>query len=150
MTTPRAIVWLNLSLLLLFPVSWVAPLLRAGLLPLFGLSDISVVSGVAGLWGTSPFLALLVVLLAMVAPLLKTVGLAAIHRGRITTRTLPLLAWVGKLAMADVFLLALYVVIIKGMGVGRVETGWGIYLFTACVAASILVSATTKGARGHA
>lgn len=42
---------LNLSLLVLFPIAWVAPLLKAGLnLPLLGLKDISVVSGLKALW----------------------------------------------------------------------------------------------------
>ncbi|MEO0990507.1 MAG: paraquat-inducible membrane protein A, partial [Pseudomonadota bacterium] len=36
---------LNLSLLILFPISWFAPLMRAGLLPFFDLDEISVISG---------------------------------------------------------------------------------------------------------
>ncbi|MGB1236047.1 MAG: paraquat-inducible membrane protein A, partial [Planktomarina sp.] len=43
---------LNLLLLIIFPIAWFAPLLRAGLLPLFGLSEISVMSGLQSLWGT--------------------------------------------------------------------------------------------------
>ena len=35
----------NLSLLILFPIAWFAPFMRAGLLPLFDLSEISVISG---------------------------------------------------------------------------------------------------------
>ena len=35
----------NLALLILFPLAWFAPLLRAGVLPLFGLSEISVITG---------------------------------------------------------------------------------------------------------
>ncbi|MCE8421879.1 paraquat-inducible membrane protein A, partial [Rhodovulum sulfidophilum] len=50
----------NLALLLLFPVAWFAPLMRAGMLPLFGLSEISVVSGLQSLWSTDVGLALLV------------------------------------------------------------------------------------------
>ena len=46
----------------------------------------------------------------------------------------------GKLAMADIFLIALYIVLIKGIGVGRVETGWGLYLFTGCILVSIAIS----------
>jgi len=33
----RALTALNLMLLVLFPISWGAPLMRAGLLPFFGL-----------------------------------------------------------------------------------------------------------------
>ena len=142
--TARVIVWLNLSLLVLFPMAWAAPLLRAGLLPLFGLSEISVLSGIVALWRTDAALAVLVAALALVAPLLKTLGLALIHFGHAPASLLAALQLLGKLAMADVFLVALYVVIAKGTGVGRVETAWGLYLFTACVLASLAVSHLTR------
>ncbi|MBD3678568.1 MAG: paraquat-inducible protein A [Rhodobacteraceae bacterium] len=133
----------NLSLLILFPVAWFAPLLRAGFLPLFGLDEISVISGLQSLWETDPALALLVTFLAIFAPYMKTIGLALIHFGQMRRRVLPVLTWLGKLAMADVFLIALYIVIAKGIGVGKVETAWGLYLFTACVLASIVISHLT-------
>lgn len=135
----------NLSLLVLFPVSWFAPLLRAGFLPLFSLSEISIVSGLQSLWQADVALALLVTFLAIFAPYAKTIGLALIHFGLLRRRVLPALKLLGRMAMADVFLIALYIVVIKGIGVGRVETAWGLYLFTACVLASIGISfATTK------
>lgn len=131
----------NLSLLILFPVAWFAPLLRAGLnLPLFGLSEISVISGLQALWESDVVLALIVTFLAIFAPYLKTIGLALIHFGMMRRKVLPALEILGKLAMADVFLIALYVVVVKGVGMARVETAWGLYLFTACVLASIFIS----------
>ena len=144
MIAPRALSWANLTLLVLFPVSWFAPLLRARLLPLFGLSDISVISGLQSLWPDDPLLALLVTTLALFAPMLKTMGLALLHHDLLSPRLLPALAWMGKLAMADVFLIALYVVILKGAGIGRVETAWGLWLFTACVLASVVISGLTQ------
>ncbi len=45
--------------------------------------------------------------------------------------------------MADVFLIALYVVVAKGIGVGRVETAWGLWLFTFCVLSSLAISTVT-------
>ena len=131
----------NLSLLVLFPIAWFAPLMRAGLLPLFGLSEISVISGLQSLWGSDVFLALVVTAFALFAPYLKTIGLALLHFRLLSPRLLPALAWLGKLAMADIFLIALYIVVAKGIGVGRVETAWGLYLFTACILASIVISA---------
>ena len=131
----------NLSLLVLFPIAWLAPLMRAGLLPLFGLSEISVISGLQSLWGSDVFLALVVTAFALFAPYLKTIGLALLHFRLLSPRLLPSLAWLGKLAMADIFLIALYIVVAKGIGVGRVETAWGLYLFTACILASIVISA---------
>lgn len=139
--------WLNLSLLLLFPVSWFAPLLRAGVLPLFGLSDISVITGLQSLWQTDVALALVVTLFALVAPMVKTAALALVQFGLLDGRVQPALAVLGKLAMADVFLIALYVTIAKGIGVGRIEVAWGLYLFTACILVSLVIGLLTKPPR---
>jgi uncharacterized paraquat-inducible protein A len=135
---------LNLALLILFPIAWMAPLARAGLLPFFSLDELSILSGVQSLWGTDIILALIVVLFAMIAPIAKTLTLAAIQFKAITDKAIPLVDIMGKLAMADVFLIAVYIVLAKGVGVGRVETAWGLYLFTACVLASMILSHLTK------
>ena len=50
----------------------------------------------------------------------------------------------GKLAMADVFLIALYITLTKGIGVGRIEVAWGLYLFTACIFASLWIGLRTE------
>lgn len=133
----------NLALLVLFPVAWVAPMLRAGMLPLFGLSEISVLSGLQSLWETDAFLALVVTFLALFAPYVKTLGLALVQFGLLDRRVLPVLHILGKLAMADIFLIALYITVAKGIGVGRVETAWGLYLFTFCILASLGISILT-------
>ncbi|PWE50588.1 paraquat-inducible membrane protein A [Thioclava sp. NG1] len=130
----------NLALLLLFPLAWAAPLLRAGLLPFFGLEEISVLSGLQTLWRTDVFLALLVSFLALFDPYLKVIGVALIQFDLASPRLLPTLNVLGKLAMADIFLIAIYIVVAKGVGVGRLETAWGLYLFTGCVAASFAIS----------
>jgi uncharacterized paraquat-inducible protein A len=138
----------NLALLVLFPVAWFAPLMRAGIdLPLFGLSEISVVSGLQSLWGTDVVLALLVSFFALFAPYLKTLGLALVHFGLLDARALPALHLLGKLAMADVFLIALYITITKGVGLARVETAWGLYLFTGCVLAALAIGYLTEISR---
>lgn len=130
----------NLALLVLFPVAWFAPLLRAGLLPFFDLDAISVITGLQSLWQKDVFLALLVTFFALFAPYIKTLGLALVQFELASPRVLPALHLLGKLAMADVFLIALYIVLAKGIGVGRVETGWGLYLFTGCILASLALS----------
>ena len=132
--------YVNLCLLVLFPLSWFAPLMRAALLPLFGMDEISVVTGLQSLWGSDAALALLVTFLAVFAPFAKTVGLALIHYDLLKPAALPVLAVLGKLAMADVFLLSLYVVLAKGAGMVTVETAWGLWLFTGCILASLWVS----------
>ena len=139
----------NLTLLVLFPIAWFAPLMRAGILPLFSLSEISVISGMQALWESDVALALLVTAFALFAPYLKTIGLALVHFNLLKDKTLPVLSWIGKLAMADVFLIALYIVVFKGVGIGKVETGWGLYMFTACILASIVISALTPQAKAQ-
>ncbi|MCT4553742.1 MAG: paraquat-inducible protein A [Pelagimonas sp.] len=129
--------WLNLALFLIYPLSWFAPLMRAGLLPFFGLSEISVISGLQSLWSSDIFLALLVTLFALVAPMLKTGGLALIQFGWLDRRALGPVNLLGKLAMADIFLIAVYITLAKGIGAGRIESAWGLYLFSACILTSI-------------
>jgi uncharacterized paraquat-inducible protein A len=140
LVTMAVLKWINLSLLLLYPVAWTAPLMRAGLLPLFGLSEISVLTGLQALWSSDIVLALVVTAFALFAPYLKTLALALVQFGWLTRRALPAIALLGKCAMADIFLIALYITVIKGIGIGRVETAWGLYLFTACILISLALS----------
>lgn len=135
-----AVRYANLALIVLFPLAWAAPLMRAGLLPLFGMHEISVLSGIGALWQTDIFLALVVALFALAAPMAKVLALAALHHGRAPGWLLAPLRALGRLAMVDVFLIAIYITIAKGMGLGRIEVAWGLYLFTALVLASLAIS----------
>ncbi|WP_223423301.1 paraquat-inducible protein A [Tateyamaria pelophila] len=139
--------YINLALLVAYPISWFAPLMKAGLLPLFKLSEVSVISGLQSLWQTDIFLAVVVAVFALIAPYLKTIGLALVHWHWLSPRAAPLLAFLGKLAMADIFLIALYITLAKGIGVGRLEVAWGLYLFTACILTSLWISWATERAR---
>lgn len=133
----------NLALLILFPIAWAAPLMRAGLLPLFKLKEISVLSGISSLWGTDIVLALIVVLFALIAPMAKIIGLSLVQFGKANARLLGPLHLLGRLAMADIFLIAIYITLAKGLGVGRLEIGWGLYLFSACILASLAITELT-------
>ena len=134
----------TLALLIAYPIAWFAPLMRAGLLPIFGLNEISVITGLQSLWGSDVVLALIVTAFAVFAPLLKTIGLALIQWDLLDRRALPVLHILGKLAMADVFLIALYLTLAKGISYATIETAWGLYLFTACILASIPLTLWTE------
>jgi uncharacterized paraquat-inducible protein A len=140
----RPVVVLNLTLLLLYPASWLAPLARAGFLPFFSGNEITVLGGVADLWISDASLAALVAVFAIIIPYGKTLSLAAIHFGWLGSRALPVIEIVGKLSMADVFLIALYIVLVKGVGIGHVVSAWGLWLFTGCVLASLWAGFETK------
>ncbi len=135
---------LNLSLLILFPIAWFAPLMRAGLLPFFSLDEISIITGITDLWGNDIFLALLVTFFALIAPIAKVIGTTLIQFDLLSDKVKPPLAILGKLAMADIFLIAIYIVVAKGVGVGRLETAWGLYLFTFCVLLSYAITLMSK------
>ncbi|MDA5094374.1 paraquat-inducible protein A [Aliiroseovarius sp. KMU-50] len=133
--------YLNLALLIAFPLSWFAPLMRAGLnLPFFGTDEISVISGLQTLWQKDVFIALLVTFFALIAPLVKSLGLALIQFGQMRRKMLPVFNVMGKLAMADIFLVALYIVIVKGVTLAKIEVAWGLYLFSACILISLGIS----------
>ena len=138
----------NLALLALFPVAWFAPLMKSGLLPFLSLTENSVISALQGIWKHDPMLALLMTFFAIFAPYIKVIGVALIQYDLLSDRLLPALSFIGKLAMADVFLIAIYIVLYTGISVagvtGRVETAWGLYLFTACVIASYTISFLSK------
>ncbi|WP_170549212.1 paraquat-inducible protein A [Ruegeria atlantica] len=137
----------TLSLLILYPIAWFAPLMRAGLLPIFGLSEISVITGLQSLWKSDVFLALIVTIFALVAPYIKTIGTALIQWDLLDVRVQPALNILGKLAMADIFLIALYITLAKGISYATIETAWGLYLFTACILASLALGHITEMTR---
>ena len=148
---------LNLALVVVFPIAWFAPLIKTGLLPewqlprwlggstLFEPDTITVISGLQKLWEVDVFLAIAVTFFALVAPMLKCLGMSLIHFNLLKTSTQPVITLMGKLAMADIFILALYIVIAKGIGIGRIDIAWGLYLFTGAVIVSLFVSFMEKG-----
>lgn len=134
----------NLSLLVLYPVAWIAPLATAGVLPWFSGNEITVARGVLDLWAVDPALSLLVAVLAVIVPYAKTLAISAVQFEYLGARALPVIEAIGKLSMADIFLIALYIVVVKGVGIGHVTPAWGLWLFTACVLGSILITAMTQ------
>jgi paraquat-inducible protein A len=152
MTNHHFIKYLNLSLVFAFPIAWFSPLLTTGLLPqwqmplwlggkrLFEPDTLTVISGIQALWETDVLLALAVTFFVLVAPLLKCLGMALIHFNLLTEAAQPVITTLGKLAMSEVFILAIYIVISKGVGVWQIEVAWGLYLFTAAVLTSLGIS----------
>ncbi len=144
----RALKFTNLSLLILYPIAWLAPLAHAGILPFFRGTELTIFSGVSDLWASDIFLAIIVTVFAVVMPYFKTILLAFVQFGLVEgPRWMATLEIAGKLSMADVFLLAMYVVVVKGVGVGHVDIAWGLYLFTALVLTSLAITIGHKRAQ---
>ncbi len=137
----------NLALLGLFPIAWAAPLVSTEVAWLFTVEEISIFSGVRQLYDIDRVLCFIVGFFAVVAPYLKTVALvyAQFSPREDARRILPILEVLGRHAMVDVFLIALSVVVYRGVGEVKVE--WGFYLFGALVLISIWASWATARRR---
>jgi paraquat-inducible protein A len=140
----RLPVILNLILLVAFPISWFVPLAHTGLLSWFNDDVLTVMNTIGVLWESDVLLAVVVTFFALLAPMLKTILLLFIQLGWLGANMLNALAILGKLAMADIFLIALLIVAAKGVGVGYIETDWGLYMFSGCILLSLLVTELTK------
>lgn len=129
-------------------VAWWVPLFTARV-PFLWRQDVSVASGLVELWRLDLFLFLVVLLFSVVTPLLK-VGASLVVWYRTPAaearRWLPRLALLGKLSMTELFLLAVIIVGFKGVGIGKVEVAWGLYLFGAVVLASLATSLWAESA----
>tara|TARA_R110000787_G_scaffold230398_2_gene337864 strand:- start:2339 stop:2809 length:471 start_codon:yes stop_codon:yes gene_type:complete len=133
---------LNLLLLILYPIAWVAPLLQGTAFMIFTATEVSILTGIEDIWRTDIFLAVVVIIFAIAAPYLKTIAVAFVHFGIAGRRVLRSAQFLSKLAMADLFLIAIYIAVYKG--IANIEVRWGLYLFTACILASLFVSWRTE------
>lgn len=128
--------------LVLVPLTWWLPLFTARV-PFLWRQDVSIASGLAELWRLDLLLFAAVLLFSVVAPLAKGLALAWVWYRTPLTRAkawLDRLALLGKLSMAEIFLLAVILVGLKGVGIGTVEVSWGLQAFVATVLLSLATS----------
>ena len=140
----KAVALANAATVLILPVTWFLPLLKSSAF-LFIKSQISIVSGATELYESDFFLFLVIVVFAMIMPLVKSMLYVWIWFGNISEHKGML--WLGgaaaKLSMTDVFLLALAIIGVKGLGVGSIEVLSGLYVFAAVVIGSTAISIYT-------
>jgi len=91
-----------------------------------------------------PFLAILLALFSVFSPILKLSlywFATSVNDSKKFERVLQAVHYVGKFSMAEVFALALIIVVIKSFpGGSSAELEWGGYLFTFSVISSMVVS----------
>ncbi|MFN3973076.1 MAG: paraquat-inducible protein A [Gemmobacter sp.] len=130
------------ALAVLFPVAWFAPLMTVKVRMAFWAegTDLTLVSTLQAVWAEDAALGLILTFAAVVAPTVKVLGTGLILMRLLSPRVAGILWHIGRFAMADVFLIAVYVALFKGIGGGTISLGWGLHLFTACVIASLVLS----------
>jgi uncharacterized paraquat-inducible protein A len=117
------------------PFTWFMPLFRTELL-VFLDNEVSVIAAARTLFEADLLLFTVIVLFGMVVPVMKLTGLLyawsvlPAEAGR---------AWIGalnkisKFSMLDIFLIAVTIVGLKGVGLGKVEIAYGLYAFASVV-----------------
>ena len=128
--------------LALVPVTWWLPLFVARV-PFLWRQDVSIASGLGELWRLDRLLCLAVFLFSVLAPAVKGAALVWVWYRVPISRARPLLdrlSLLSKLAMTEMFLLAVIIVGLKGVGIGTVETSWGLHVFVAVVLLSFASS----------
>ena len=109
----------------------------------------TIATGVVGLWnGGARALATLILFTTILAPLLRILGLLYVlfplSLGRVPPGVASTLRFQGSLvtwAMLDVYMLALLVILVKMMGMARIQFETGAYCFVALFIVLTLVSA---------
>lgn len=140
---PRPVlIALTALLAVLFPLAWFAPLMTVQVRLAFWAqgTDLSLISTLQSVWSEDAALGLVLTFAAIVAPVVKVLGTALVLMRLLSPRAQGVLWHIGRFAMADVFLIAVYVALFKGIGGGTITLGWGLHLFTACVIGSLLLS----------
>jgi paraquat-inducible protein A len=138
----RAIGPLLLLSLALVPVTWWLPLFTARV-PFLWRQDVSIATGLVELWRLDLVLCAAVFFFSVLAPLAKAAASVWVwHRvpaGR-AARLLDRLSLLGKLSMTEMFLLAVVIVGLKGVGIGKVEVSWGLHAFVGVLVLSFAAS----------
>ena len=137
---------------LALPVSWHLPLFRTELL-VFLENEVTLVGAVRTLAETDLFLCAIVILFGMAIPLLKLVALLFAWYALPEGRALPWIGAIGKIgkfSMLDVLLVALVIVGLKGVGMGKVSIAYGLYVYAAVVIASLLLASLMQALAARA
>lgn len=137
--------------LALVPVTWWLPLFVARV-PFLWRQEVSIATGIVELWRLDLVLCLLVLFFSVLAPLAKAAALVWVWY-RVPTRgarpLLDRLSLLNKLSMTEMFLLAVIIVGLKGVGIGRVEVSWGLHAFMGAVVLSFATSTWAWAALGR-
>lgn len=140
------VIGLSALVLAALPIAWFAPLFSLKVKYRFwaDATDFSVISTLQILWKDDPFIALLVSFFALFFPVLKLIGIITIEAGLLSERLKPGLDLMGRFAMADVFLIALAIAMVKGLDGGDLTVLWGFWAFSGLIITSILIGFLSK------
>ena len=109
--------------------------------------EIVLVQAAYDLYNTDLLLFLVVFFFGMVAPAIKMIASACVWYFldvRFTNKHQDWITTLGKLSMLDIMLIAIFIVAIRGTGIGSVDILPGLYYYVALVLSSYFVSLTME------
>lgn len=131
----RLVLPLLVLALVALPFTWFLPLFRTELL-VFLDNEVTVIGAARTLFKADLLLFAVIVLFGMVVPVAKLAGLIygwAILPAEAGRAWIGALNKISKFSMLDLFLIAVTIVGLKGVGLGKVEIAYGLYAFAAVV-----------------
>ena len=140
----KCIKLINLFLIGIIPSSWFLPIAYTGLVPWFGLKEISIVSSLQVLCKTNLFLCLVVFFSVIIFPMIKLIFLSLAHFNIVKNDSLSILLIVSQFSMSEVFILSFYIVITKSTWLGHLSIAWGFYVFCFATIISLIIALWTQ------
>ena len=134
----------HLTLLILFPVAWFAPLIQfeAGIwwVPFsYQAGQKSTIQALSLLWDANLILALSITILVIFLPLLKIIGSLLVLLDILAYRIQPVLSYFGKFSSIEIFVAAILIVVATEMSALQITALWGTYLLLGCVILSFIL-----------
>jgi paraquat-inducible protein A len=133
---------ISLLLLVLLPGAFFVPLLSTGFW-VFRKSNLTLAHAVYELYSIDESLFVIVAVFGILCPITKSIMSAYCwYYVRISTveKYLVALSYVAKLSMLDVMLLAVFVIALKGVGIGSVHVRYGLYVYATVVVSSLVLN----------
>jgi len=137
--------------LVALPITWHLPLFRTELL-VFLENEVTLLGAATTLAETDLFLCAIVVLFGMVIPFVKLTALLyswfAMPQ-RKAQLWIDFISKLSKFSMLDVMLIAIVIVGLKGVGMGKVKVEYGLYAYAIVVLIVLLLSSWMQVAAGR-
>ncbi|MCX7347171.1 MAG: paraquat-inducible protein A [Alphaproteobacteria bacterium] len=137
--------------LVALPISWHLPLFRTELL-VFLENEVTLLGAVITLAETDLFLCAIVVLFGMAIPFMKLLALLyawfALPQARAQS-WINTISKISKFSMLDVMLIAIVIVGLKGVGMGKVTVEYGLYAYASVVIFALLLSSWMQVVAGR-
>jgi len=127
-------------LIISYPIAWNVPILKTSYLGLIYFREISVIDLITSLWLKDWVLSLILVIFSILSPMIKVIYLFLQNFGLISKNSNSFIFLLNKVSMTEIFVISIYIVLLKDLWIKELDVAWGIYLYTLCGLLSLSLS----------